>query len=52
MTDKRFKVSNDVLYEYNSLIDAWHTVDMEKLCIVLNKIDMMFYEFFEEMWLK
>ena len=52
MTEKRFKVSNGVLYEYNSLIDAWNTVDMEKLCMMLNKIHAIFYEFLEDMWLK
>jgi len=52
MIEKRFKVSDGTLYEYNGLIDAWHEVDLEKICNLLNNLEDMYDEFIKNMWLE
>lgn len=50
MTEKRFIVSDGKLLEYNYLIDAWHEVDLEKICDLLNDFDDLTHKVLENKW--
>lgn len=50
MTEKRFIVSNGELLEYNYLIGAWHEVDLEKVCDLLNDFDDISHKILKNKW--
>ena len=45
MSEKRFAISGDgTLMEYNYLLETWNDVDLNKVCILLNKLSELSFE--------